>query len=102
MNAFRIVQVSPLSDALPFMVEEQRSAWYRPWPKWHRLKQRNYGYPKPAFSLARFQTVEEARAFIDNLQLKRSQLQEKKRRDKQYRAELTQFPRVVEQINWGA
>ncbi|KUG09458.1 hypothetical protein [Solirubrum puertoriconensis] len=102
MNTFRIVQVGPLSGVQPFQVEERRSVWYLPWSKWQTLKHRSYGHFKTRTSPARFQTVEEARTFIDHVQQKRAAIRARRRNEQAARKQLEHFPRVVEQITWGA
>lgn len=100
VGIFRIVQVAPLLSPFCFKVEEKRKVWYRPWQEWYLLKTRSYEYNKQASSPGYFHSLEEVRIFIEKIQARRHENNEKLLRQRKLQEEMRQFPRVIEHVEY--
>lgn len=92
MHEFRITQTRPLTNVLPYEVEQHCRVWYLPWPIWSTMQERSFRRQGVCWTNRRFQTVAEAQAFIEQVvaqhaqqQAKRAQALEEQRQRKQAR-----------------
>jgi hypothetical protein len=92
MNEFRIIQIQPLTEVLPFIVEERRQVWYLPWPVWRPIKE--WSSEKSSYWAAprKFQSIEEARRHIERRQIARA----KRKAQQQHYSQKEQLPRVIQ------
>lgn len=97
---FRIVQIAPLLDPFCFQIEEKRKVWYYPWQEWYLLKTRSYEYNKKDSASGGFHSLEEARTFIEKIQARRHEDNEKLLRQRNLQEEMRQFPLVIEYVKY--
>ena len=67
MSKFRITQTQPLTSVLPYEVEECHRMWLLPWTMWRSLQERTFTGRSYRTSPRRFQSIQEAQAFVERM-----------------------------------
>ena len=67
MNKFRITQTQQFTSALPYEVEECHRMWFLPWTMWRSLQERTFTGRSYRTSPRRFQSIQEAQAFVERM-----------------------------------
>jgi hypothetical protein len=94
MNEFRIIQTQPLTEALPFIIQERRQVWYLPWPIWRSIKE--WTAKKNTWSAPRkFQSLDEAHRHIERRQAARA----KRHAQQKYYTRQQELPRVIQLVH---
>lgn len=99
MNKFRIIQTRPLTDVLPYEVEEYQRVWFIPWKVWRSLQERKFNGRSYRMASRRFQTTKEAQLFTEQLLALRTSQQAEQRRSHEERHQRRQLPRVVQVLH---
>ncbi|GAB3852055.1 hypothetical protein GCM10028822_19350 [Hymenobacter terrigena] len=96
MNQFRITQTRPLTNVLPYEVEECHRVWFLPWSVWRPLKERKYTGSSYRMAPRRFQTPQEAQLFTEQMIALRMSQEAEQLRAQDERRQRQQLPRVVQ------
>ncbi|GAB3873920.1 hypothetical protein GCM10028824_26330 [Hymenobacter segetis] len=99
MNKFRITQTRPLTNVLPYEVEECRQLWFLPWTVWRPLQERKFTGRSYRMTPRRFQTPQEAQVFTEQMLALRTSQEAEQRRSQDERHQRRQLPRVVQVLH---
>ena len=99
MNKFRITQTQQLSSVLPYEVEECHRMWFLPWTMWRSLQERTFTGRSYRTSPRRFQSIQEAQAFVERMLALRIDQDAEQTRLLEEQRQRQQLPRVVQVIN---
>lgn len=99
MNQFRIIQTQPLTNVLPYEVEECHRVWYLPWPVWRSLQERAFTGGGYRMAPRRFQTPQEAQDFAERMMALRTSQEAEQQRLLDEQRQRRQLPRVIQVIN---
>lgn len=92
MNEFRIIQTQPLTEMLPFIIQERRKVWYLPWPVWCPIKEWSAKKSTYRAGPRKFQSLEEARRHIERRQIARA----KRQALQEHYTQQQELPRVIQ------
>ena len=99
MNKFRITQTQQLSSVLPYEVEECHRMWFLPWTVWRSLQERTFTGRGYRTSPRRFQSLQEAQAFVERMLALRIDQDAEHMRLLDEQRQRQQLPRVIQVIS---
>jgi hypothetical protein len=99
MNKFRIIQTRPLTNVLPYEVEECHRVWFLPWTVWRSLQERKFTGRSYRMAPRRFQSPQEAQLFTEQMLALRSSQEAEQLRSQEERRQRQQLPRVVQVLH---
>ena len=99
MNKFRIIQTQPLTSVLPYEVEECHRMWFLPWTMWRSLQERTFTGRGYRISPRRFQSIQEAQAFVERMLALRINQDAEQMRLLDEQRQRQQLPRVIQVIS---
>ena len=99
MNKFRITQTHQLTSVLPYEVEECHRMWFLPWTMWRSLQERTFTGRGYRISPRRFQSIQEAQAFVERMLALRINQDAEQMRLLDEQRQRQQLPRVIQVIS---
>ena len=99
MSKFRITQTQPLTSVLPYEVEECHRMWLLPWTMWRSLQERTFTGRSYRTSPRRFQSIQEAQAFVERMLALRIDQDAERMRLLDEQRQRQQLPRVIQVIS---
>jgi hypothetical protein len=99
MNNFRITQTRPLTNILPYEVEEGHRLWFLPWTVWRPLQERKFTGRRYLTASRRFQTIKEAQLFTEQMLILRASQEAQQALALDEHQQRRQLPRVVQVLH---